>query len=295
MPLTAYPAECGPDSGTTSQPEFPAERPAEASAHPVCMRESGPPSSDRTLTTEANQPPSSPPIRPEMEALLPERWTGIVLAGGQSRRFGTDKARALLHGRPLLIRVLQTLLREVQTVILVVDKAGRYRDLLNLYKNLVPEQRLREVVDEVPDSGPLAGLQVGLTGCETPWALVASCDIPAMEVAVLRLLKRRAIQGTAEAVIPIMAQNRQPLQAAWSTRALPVILEHLRTRRLKMIDLLSKIQVDCLAESDIYDAGGTSRSFVNVNEPSALAPLSASGLDLTPGLDGSGSDSSKRL
>jgi molybdopterin-guanine dinucleotide biosynthesis protein A len=53
------------------------------------------------------------------------RVLGAVLAGGQSSRFGSDKAEALLHGRPLLAHALEQLRRHVASVVVV----GRQTEL----------------------------------------------------------------------------------------------------------------------------------------------------------------------
>ena len=50
------------------------------------------------------------------------RVLGVVLAGGQSRRFGSDKALAEIAGRTLLDRAVATLARQVDTVVV----AGRF-------------------------------------------------------------------------------------------------------------------------------------------------------------------------
>lgn len=219
----------------------------------------------------------SPPT--DFRADLTTEFTGLILAGGQSRRFGTDKALALWQDAPLLLHVMRTLAPEVASLKLVVDRPARYPEVYAAFRASHPNVMLDELVDAFPRCGPMGGLYTGLGAMATEWALVVSCDAPLLEPVVLRLLKSRAIQGTAEVVIPMMTQRLQPLQAAWARRLHPHILEHLRSNRLKMVDLLSTVQVDCLAESDIYAVGGTSRSFINVNERATLETLGREAAD----------------
>lgn len=198
----------------------------------------------------------------------PPSFAGIVLAGGLSRRFGGDKARALLNGRALLQHVLLALHPHVSELWVVVNTPGRYADLLET----LPFE-VREVVDAYPNAGPLGGICTGLMATQCPWSLVLSCDTPAVESVILRTLKARGIQDTTDAVIPLIAQRFQPLQAAWSRRCIPAAVQHLQKNMLKVIDLLPEIQVDCLSEGEIYAQGGTAHSFQNVNTPEALERL----------------------
>ena len=90
---------------------------------------------------------------------------GAILAGGQSRRFGSDKAEALLDGRPLIAHVYEALRRQCRAVIL----CGRRGSAPFL------EDRPR------PGLGPLGGLCAALAqGAATGFDAVLSvpCDVP---------------------------------------------------------------------------------------------------------------------
>lgn len=96
------------------------------------------------------------------------RLLGAVLAGGQSRRFGSDKALVLVDGKPLLRHALDALSRACSAVVVVG------RDWPGLVR----------VEDHPgPGLGPLAGLCGALL-----WAgrhgfaelLCAPCDMPGL-------------------------------------------------------------------------------------------------------------------
>lgn len=92
---------------------------------------------------------------------------GVVLAGGASRRYGGDKALALLGGIPLLQRVVDRIRPQVNELAI----SGETR----------PGFDLQVIPDEMPDSGPLAALCSILAWAEGKgFALVmtASCDAP---------------------------------------------------------------------------------------------------------------------
>jgi hypothetical protein len=77
--------------------------------------------------------------------------SAIVLAGGRSTRFGSDKASALIDGRPMLQRVVEAVAAVCDEVI-VVAAAGGAGSLPPYAEPLVI------VEDRVEGSGPLAGL-----------------------------------------------------------------------------------------------------------------------------------------
>lgn len=91
-----------------------------------------------------------------------------ILAGGQSQRFGSDKARVLIHSTPQLVQLMDQLSQQLHTVKVVADRADRYADL-----------GIESLVDLEPDAGPLAGLATALAHRATQgpgWLLLVSCD-----------------------------------------------------------------------------------------------------------------------
>ena len=91
---------------------------------------------------------------------------GAILAGGRSRRFGSDKAVALLHGRPLIEHALAALARQADAVIVCGREWGDW----------VPDR-------PGPGLGPLGGLNAALyAAAERGFdaVLSAPCDVPAL-------------------------------------------------------------------------------------------------------------------
>ena len=112
--------------------------------------------------------------------------TGIVLAGGRSTRFGSDKLAKEVDGRPLLDHAIEAVLAIAPEVI-VVARPG----VPPLIAPAVAG-RVRIVHDTESFGGPLAGLIVALTGVETATALVVGGDMPRMVPAVLHRLAAAA-------------------------------------------------------------------------------------------------------
>jgi molybdopterin-guanine dinucleotide biosynthesis protein A len=96
--------------------------------------------------------------------------TGLVLAGGQSRRWnGVDKAWVRLADRPLVAHVAERLASQTGVVWINANRdLDRYAAL-----------GLPVFTDDWPDAlGPLAGIASALRRIETPWLLVAPVDGP---------------------------------------------------------------------------------------------------------------------
>ena len=140
---------------------------------------------------------------------------GVVLAGGRSRRMGTDKA-ALAHGETTLLgHVLAVLGEAVTGPLVVVGSAEGTRTLPPLDPAL--RARCRVVHDPVADRGPLQGIATGLLAvADVGSAFVASVDLPHLHPAFVRavLAHRRA---PVEVALPVLAGHRQPLLAAYAT------------------------------------------------------------------------------
>jgi molybdopterin-guanine dinucleotide biosynthesis protein A len=134
--------------------------------------------------------------------------TGIVLAGGRSSRFGTDKLAVEVHGRPLLDHAVLALAAVCDELIVAVSRDGPEPAL-----PAGVEVPLSVAHDTLADAGPLAGLVAGLEAAHGNVAVVAGGDQPELREELLRLLI--ASLGTADAAV--LADGPEP-------RSLPVAL-----------------------------------------------------------------------
>lgn len=140
----------------------------------------------------------------------PPGLTGIVLAGGASSRFGSDKARALFEGQPLFARVCTALAATCDEVI-AVAAPGR-----ELPPVPVP---LRIVADEHPGAGPLGGLITGMKAAAGGRVFAAACDLPLLDAATVTIIASALERPGAAAAVPRVAGRLQPLAAAYAIAA----------------------------------------------------------------------------
>jgi molybdopterin-guanine dinucleotide biosynthesis protein A len=133
----------------------------------------------------------------------------VVLAGGRSSRFGSDKLEATVGGVPILRRAIDAVALVADDVIVVLAPDGE-RDL---------PPGVRVVRDTERHQGPLAGAARGLEGVTTEWALLAAGDMPALHPAVLREIIGVAHDAPVDAVALADGDRFRPLPSA--TRSAP--------------------------------------------------------------------------
>ena len=130
----------------------------------------------------------------------------LVLAGGESRRFGSDKALAQFRGEPLVARILRTL-REVGfgQVVLAAKDTAKYAPYAP------PADLLRDVR---PIQTPLAGLEAGLRASRHELVFACAADMPFAADGALIDALTAAIEGL-DAAVPHAGGSLQPLCALW--------------------------------------------------------------------------------
>jgi molybdopterin-guanine dinucleotide biosynthesis protein A len=138
--------------------------------------------------------------------------SGIVLAGGASTRFGSDKLAARVGGGTLLDLAVAAISQAASEVLVIVAPG----DGRALPQAQVP---VRRVEDPERHGGPLIGLLAGLEAAAEPIVLVVGGDMPALLPTVLRALVRalEASGGSADAAV---------LRQRSVARPLPVVLRN---------------------------------------------------------------------
>ena len=190
--------------------------------------------------------------------------TGLVLAGGESRRMGFDKTALRMDGQTLLQRAVERLRGIFPTVLVSVRQirpdAGLPADVL-------------QVVDELSGdepAGPLAGLCAGLAEAKTPWVFVLAADMPFIAPAAIEYLAQQ--RAGYQAVVPMIAGHPQPLAAFYAAEALPSVRAVLAGEGKRSFRVaLERLRKNHVNEEDLrsYDPG--LRGFTDLDTPAEVA------------------------
>jgi molybdopterin-guanine dinucleotide biosynthesis protein A len=166
-----------------------------------------------------------------------ERSGGIVLAGGRSSRFGSDKLAVLIGGRPMLELAIDAV-RAVATDIVVVGAPGRTPPL-------PPDVTV--AFDDDAFEGPLAGLATGLRALDPGLdrAIVVGGDMPSLQPTVLGQFLDRL--DVVDIVVLEDADGPRPLPMAVRTATVRPTVDRLLVggeRRLRA--LLTELTVESI-------------------------------------------------
>ena len=186
--------------------------------------------------------------------------TAIVLAGGESRRMGCDKATFQLDGQTLLNRVL-AIVQPLFPRVLVSVRQPR------------PDIDWPQIVDPHDAAGPLAGLYAGLAHASaerTPWIFAVATDMPFVKPALIEHLARR--RDNVQAVIPVVQGHPQALAGFYSATCLETVRAVLAGNgKHSLRSALEQLDVCYVDESELTPGDPGLSSFFDLDTPQDVA------------------------
>jgi molybdopterin-guanine dinucleotide biosynthesis protein A len=177
-------------------------------------------------------------------------FSGFILAGGRSRRMGSNKALLPLGGRRLVDWAIDLLEPHVQETFVVGPP------------EVFPLLHVPVRPDEIRQAGPLGGILTGLRHSRFDACLILGVDLPFLSGEILdRILA--ASQGY-DMTLPRMGETCETLCAVYSRSCVTHIEALLMAGRKSVLELMSRVRVNVLPEEDFRDLGGAS-AFFNIN------------------------------
>lgn len=182
-----------------------------------------------------------------------------LLAGGESRRMGRNKAQLLLGGTTFQDRLAEAL----------SDFPER---LLSVGQQKLSIPGFITVPDLLPGLGPLGALHTLLTVCRSEALVLAPCDAPLFPKELAWHLAR-AMTEEWDAVIPVTRDGREhPACGVYRKSILPALQAQLEMGDRRMRMLLTSVQTYRLP---LADTAFPDRCLINVNTPQAYNTLLA--------------------
>ena len=182
-------------------------------------------------------------------------FSGVVLAGGKSRRMGFPKHLIELDGVPLWRRQMDLL-----------RLAGARSTALSLAAaQPSPGMDLKIVRDVYPACGPLGGIAAALAWSQEPFVFVLAVDLPSMMIAAASQIVAACTDSLG--CVPCLETGTEPLAAVYPKAALSLAVKNLETGRLAARSFVD----DCVASGLMHRLAITERkSFQNMNRPTSV-------------------------
>lgn len=177
----------------------------------------------------------------------------MILSGGTSARFGSDKSLALIGGKSLISRILAAIPDEFEIIIVGPDPQIQN---LNYY-----------CVQETPaNGGPVAGVKAGLTLCTSEIVAVMATDMPFATARIINLFN--SLTSHDDCVMYVdTAGIKQPFAALYRVEALERALHEMGAVTGKsMRELLSYLKVQEISMTDEVE-----QSLIDIDTPLDLA------------------------
>lgn len=189
-----------------------------------------------------------------------EGITGIILAGGKSSRFGSNKALAKFNGIPLIERAAGALGRIFKRLMIITNSPLEYSYLkIPLYQDLVK------------GLGPVGGIYTGLDALDDDWAFFCACDMPFINEGLIRYITE--VRDGFDAVVPKVDWKIEPLHALYNKNCLSAMKELIYKEEYQTIKAFSNINVRYVTEEEIKVHDPQLKAFLNVNKQDELEKI----------------------
>ena len=179
--------------------------------------------------------------------------TGVVLAGGRGKRMGgVDKGLVDLHGRPMVMHVIDTLRPQVGRIIINANRNVDKYEVLGY-----------EVISDIVGDyfGPLAGMASAMQAASTAYVLTVPCDSPMIEDDLAKRLYHALEHEKADASVAHDGERMHPVFALLKRDLLPSLQSYLESGERKIDRWLNQHRLAVAYFRDEPEA------FLNVNNP----------------------------
>ncbi len=181
--------------------------------------------------------------------------TGVVLAGGQSRRFGQDKGLYPFRGKPLAERALEIISPHCSELLICSNTVNAYRQfgapvIKDIHKNC----------------GPLGGIHSALIHATGQKVVCIPCDCPFIPTDMIGFLLQRS--GNHHVVMPHHRTFIETLCAVWQKNSLLHLEKAINEKRYKILDAI--ITMNVLLVNPENEPFYHSRMFHNINRKTDL-------------------------
>jgi len=178
--------------------------------------------------------------------------TGIILAGGVSKRLDYEnKALLKIGDKSIIERVVDALFKVTERILLITNSPEE-----------LGHTGLPMFGDILPGSGSLGGIYTGLRISRTHHNLVVACDMPFIRPHLLTLLINH--RSGYDVVVPVTPDGHHPTCAIYSRNCIEPIEAQIKTGDLRIANFFPRVKVNTI-DMDTLDPCYDSNMFFNIN------------------------------
>ncbi len=183
--------------------------------------------------------------------------SGIILAGGKSSRYGSNKALVEIDGIRLIERVIRVMEPFFERLFIVTNTPQEYAYL-----------KLPMVEDLIKGLGPLGGVFTGLQAMSDGAGFFVACDMPFLSGKLIHHMAD--VLEDFDAVVPKVDWKIEALHAIYTKRCIPAIKKLIDNKDYQVIKFFQSVRVRYLNREEILNFDPEMRSFFNINRPEEL-------------------------
>lgn len=177
---------------------------------------------------------------------------GVILAGGQSRRFGSPKPFAEKGGFPFFSYSIHAVQPFTASQMIIA-----HPELKDEFHKKDPSIKVITDHPAYQGKGPLAGIYTAMETEKAEWYLTVPVDVPFIETRVFENLLTYTAKDI-DAVIPVVFGKQHPLIAIYHYSIKRKVKENLDKDKLSVRQLLERIRVK-------YVPVDNEKPFININ------------------------------
>lgn len=189
---------------------------------------------------------------------MSKKFSCVILAGGQSKRMGTDKAFLRLKDKTFLQIITQKLSKKCNQLILSINKDEE------IYKNHLKGLNFISVKDKNPYEGPLNAISSVADFIDYEYVFIATCDTPLINENLIDFYLTK-IQSY-DAVIPVVNDKIQPLNTLYTKNAV-LKSKDIYGKIKSLIGWIQNLNVLYIDEKEIKKIDKNLYTYKSVNTP----------------------------
>jgi molybdopterin-guanine dinucleotide biosynthesis protein A len=182
--------------------------------------------------------------------------TGVILAGGASKRFnGITKAQIEIGGRTIISRITETFNSVFDEIVIVTNTTDVFRE----YDNYIITG------DKFLNKGPLGGIHAALTVTRREALFVVAGDMPLLEKELIIRQIEFFNNDKCDILVPVMNNYIEPLHGIYRRSVMEILEEYLGgDNDYSMREFFKRTDVHYFP---LEKTGKSERAFTNINTP----------------------------